>query len=265
MPIEQIIVLAIVQGISEFLPISSSAHLILVPELTQWNDQGLATDVMIHLGSLMAVIVYFKNDLAKMIVGIAKQDEYGKLAWLIVIATVPAIIIGGIMQLIAPHNPWRNVELIAWNSAIFATLLLLADKLGGQNKKIENINLKSAVTIGCAQALALMPGVSRSGITISAARALGINRADAAKFSFLLAIPAISIAGMFTAIQAYQHDNTLPDGAILTAILSFFTAIIAIWILMTIIKHISFLIFVIYRWALSLMLFAVIYEWVPIN
>ena len=265
MPIEQIIVLAIVQGISEFLPISSSAHLVLVPALTGWNDQGLATDVMIHLGSLLAVIVYFRHDVAKMAHGITrtikgKNDEYGKLAVAIVIATIPAVIIGGAMQLIAPHNPWRNVELIAWNSAIFAILLFLADKYGKQNKQINQINYKSAMAIGMAQALALMPGVSRSGITISAVRMFGINRQDAARFSFLMAIPAISIAGIFTAIQATQNTNTLPEGAILTAILSFFTAIIAIWFMMTIIKHISFLVFVIYRLMLSLVLFAMIYQ-----
>lgn len=268
MPIEQIIVLAIVQGISEFLPISSSAHLIIVPAITQWNDQGLATDVMIHIGSLAAVIVYFRKDVSKMIGGLIKiakgeKNQYGNLAILIIIATIPAVIIGAMMQLIAPHNPWRNVELIAYNSAIFAIILYITDRFASQTKQINEINMKSAIIIGIAQAIALMPGVSRSGITISAARAIGINRQDAAKFSFLLAIPAITIAGMFTAIQATQNANTMPDGAITTAILSFFTAIIAIWTLMTIIKHISFLVFVIYRLILSLVLFAMIYQWVP--
>jgi len=264
---EQIIVLAIVQGITEFLPISSSGHLILIPAFTGWPDQGIATDVMVHVGSLFAVLAYFWRDC----IGLARgglnllrgriTDE-GRMAIYILLATIPAMAFGLYLKSSGMSATLRSVEIIAWNAIIFGVLLYVADVIGKRVKKMEDMTLSPALMIGVAQALALIPG-SRSGITMTAARLLGFERPEAARFSFLLGIPAISAAGLVTMLEFVEAGEGIPSDALWAAFLTFFSALAAIALLMAIVKRTSFLIFVIYRLALGILLFALLYEWIP--
>jgi undecaprenyl-diphosphatase len=266
--IEQIIVLAIVQGITEFLPISSSGHLALVPALTGWPDQGVVTDIMVHVGSLFAVLVYFWRDVIKLIIGFFELIRFkmtlnAKMALYIILATIPAVVIGLVLKKSGLIDQIRTVEVIAWNAIIYGILLYVADFIGKRTKVMEDMKLPSAIIIGCAQALALIPGTSRSGMTMTAARFLGFERAEAARFSFLLGIPAIAGAGILTALEAWQTGASIPSGAFLAAFLTFFSAIAAIAFLMALVKRMSFLPFVIYRVLLGLLLFAMLYQWIP--
>jgi undecaprenyl-diphosphatase len=191
MSIEQIVVLAIVQGITEFLPISSSGHLILIPVMTGWPDQGLVTDVMVHVGSLFAILVYFWRDVLRLAGGVfsllrLRLSDDARLVLYIVLATIPAIVFGLVLKATGLLDRIRGIEVVAWNAVIFGLLLLIADRTGARAKRMADLTLHPALMIGLAQALALIPGTSRSGITITAARFLGFERAEAARFSFLL-------------------------------------------------------------------------------
>jgi len=265
---EQIIVLAIVQGITEFLPISSSGHLILIPAFTDWPDQGIATDVMVHVGSLVAVLVYFWRDVLALIIGTlnllrGRVTNDGKIAIYIVLATIPAVIFGLYLKKSGMSASLRSVEVIAWNAIIFGVVLYMADIIGKRVKTMENMTFAPAMMIGIAQALALIPGTSRSGVTMSAARFLGFERAEAARFSFLLGIPAIAGAGAVTMLEFVEAGQSIPSDALWAAFLTFFSAIAAIAFLMALVKRTSFLVFVIYRLALGLILFALLYNWIP--
>jgi undecaprenyl-diphosphatase len=251
-PLEQIVVLAIVQGITEFLPISSSGHLILIPVFTGWEDQGMETDVMVHVGSLAAIIVYFWRDVLFILAGVAdmvrgRWSERARLAAYIAAATVPAVAFGLILKWFGLLDKIRGIEIVAWNALIFGVLMLIADKMGPRLKSMEDITLKPAMIIGLAQALALIPGTSRSGITMTAARFLGFERAEAARFSFLLGIPAIAGAGVLTVLEMNSNGHVMPPGAITAAIFTFFSALAAIAFLMAMVKRMSFTPFVIYR------------------
>ncbi len=252
MPLEQIVLLAVVQGLTEFLPISSSGHLILVPVFTGWRDQGLLTDVMSHLGSLLAVFVYFRRDvldLAKGGISLLKGHltDHGRLLLIILAATVPAVVFGLFLERTGLIQTFRGPEIIAWNAIIFGLLMFVADWWGPRVKTLSDMRLWPAVFIGIAQAIAIIPGTSRSGITITAARALGFERPDAARFSFLLGIPAIAGAGLLVVGEAVQAGEPITGGALATGGLTFFTALAAIAILMAIVKRYSLLPFVIYR------------------
>ena len=265
---EQIIVLAIVQGITEFLPISSSGHLILVPAFTGWPDQGLITDVMVHIGSLAAVLVYFWRDVLNLIGGGLdllrfRLTDHGKMALFILVATIPAVVFGLYLKSSGITASLRSVEIIAWNAIIFGIVLYVADRVGKRTKIMEDMTISPALIIGFSQALALIPGTSRSGITMSAARFMGFERAEAARFSFLLGIPAIAGAGILTTVDFLETGQPIPTDALWAAFLTFFSAIAAIAFLMALIKRMSFLIFVLYRLALGLLLFALLYNWIP--
>lgn len=256
MSLEQIIVLAIVQGISEFLPISSSGHLILVPVFTGWPDQGLATDIMVHVGSLFAIIAYFWRDVYSMTLGVGdlvrwRWTDRARLLVYITAATVPAILFGLVLKWTGLINQIRGIEVVAWNALIFGVLLYVADEWCKRTRTIENITLRAAMIIGFAQALALIPGTSRSGVTITAARFLGFERADAARFSFLLGIPAITGAGILTIAEMESSGRGLPPGAITAAVFTFFSALAAIAFLMALVKRLSFTPFVLYRMLLA--------------
>ena len=234
---EQILVLAIVQGITEFLPISSSGHLILIPAFTGWPDQGLATDVMVHVGSLVAVLVYFWKDCLGLLRGSfhllrGRMTDEGRMAIYIVLATIPAMIFGLYLKASGMSAMLRSVEIIAWNAIIFGIVLYVADVIGKRAKSMEDMTLAPAMMIGVAQALALIPGTSRSGITMSAARLLGFERAEAARFSFLLGIPAISAAGLITTMEFLEAGQGIPSDALWAAFLTFFSALAAIAFLM---------------------------------
>ena len=265
---EQIIVLAIIQGITEFLPISSSGHLILIPAFTGWPDQGLATDVMVHVGSLVAVLAYFWRDvigLARGTLNLArgKITTEGKLAIYIILATIPATAFGIYLKSSGMSAALRSIEIIAWNAIIFGLLLYIADVVGKRVKVMEDMTFAPAILIGVAQAFALIPGTSRSGATMTAARFLGFERAEAARFSFLLGIPAIAGAGLLTVKDFVDAGQGIPSDALWAAFLTFFSALAAIALLMAIVKRTSFLVFVIYRLALGLLLFALLYDWIP--
>lgn len=269
MPLEQIIVLAIVQGITEFLPISSSGHLILIPAITGWPDQGLFTDVMVHVGSLVAILVYFWRDVLRLIKGTFelitfRWTDNARLALYIALATIPAVAFGLILKLTGALDMLRGPEIVAWNAIIFGILLYAADYFGARRNEMADMKLSSAMFVGAAQALALIPGTSRSGITITAARSLGFERAEAARFSFLLGIPAIAGAGILTLKEAVDAGHQIPSDALLAAGLTFFSAIAAIAFLMAVVRHMSFLPFVIYRLALGLVLLAWIHYGAPV-
>jgi len=265
----QIIVLAIVQGLTEFLPISSSAHLILVPQLVGWNDQGIAFDVATHFGTLSAVILYFRKDLLPLlhdwIKSIQNKKHYGNslLAWGILIATIPAGIIGFILNDFAEQL--RNPLIIASSTIIFGLLLWYAD-YSLQRKINNNISQKSEyqltlpmmLLIGFSQAIALIPGTSRSGITITAGLLIGMSRKAAARFSFLLSIPLIMIASLLKTIDFVNSPVHIAWSDIFfgTA-LSAFSAYICIHYFIKLLDRVGMMPFIIYRLFLGIILFLI--------
>ncbi len=264
MSIEQIIVLAIVQGISEFLPISSSGHLILVPEIMGWADQGLISDVMVHMGSFAAVVVYFRADIWQLIIGgvnllRGNVTLYGKLAIYIVVATIPAVIFGLYVKKTGLIDSVRGAQIVGWNAIIFGILMYIADRFSSAKKIMEDMKISPAILIGIAQAIAIIPGTSRSGITMTAARALGYSRPEAARFSFLLGIPAIAGAGVLVLGDVISKGEVISSDALITGGLTFFTALAAITFLMKLLKTVTFLPFVIYRLILGVVLLSLVY------
>lgn len=264
MTIEQIIVLAIVQGVTEFLPISSSGHLILVPKLLHWQDQGLVVDVMVHVGTLFAILIYFWRDVARIVRGAfellkGKVTDNGRLAIYIILASIPAVAFGIFLKTLGYTDLERNVAVVAWNTILYGILMLVADMAGSQQRTLANMTLGSAMIIGVAQALALIPGTSRSGVTITAGRFLGFNRPDCARFSFLLGIPAIAGAGVFTVGDALASGEPVTLDAVYCAVLTFFAGLAAIAFLMALVKRVSLLPFVLYRMVLGGFLLVLLY------
>ena len=251
MELSHIIVLALVQGISEFLPISSSAHLVLVPKLLGWADQGLAFDVAVHVGTLAAILFYFKDRLAGLMhdffASIARREKVGDstLVWSVGFATVPVGLFGLAL----------NGLVIAAMTIIFGVALYLADKKSGLKTEYE-MTIKLALIIGLAQAIALIPGVSRSGVTMTAALMLGFSHSASANFSFLLSIPVIVLAGGLEAVKLLKTPDALPwsDLAIGAAI-SGLSAYLCVRLFMALIARVSMLPFVIYRMILGVFLF----------
>lgn len=203
--------LAIIQGLTEFLPISSSAHLILPSQLLGWQDQGLAFDVGVHVGTLMAVIFYFRRELVTMTLAWGRSlggntDAEGRLAWLVILATLPALVAGFLLGGLVDQYG-RSILVIAATTLIFGVLLGWADARRSERRTTEGLGVMDACMIGLAQAMALIPGTSRSGITITAALMLGFDRQTAARFSFLLSIPVILGAGTLKGIELYQEGS----------------------------------------------------------
>lgn len=250
----QLILLSLLQGITEFLPVSSSGHLILFSKFTQFSDQGQAMDIALHIGSIIAVILYFSADLWRIFKGLIQtkflpnfKNWGNKLFYLIVIATIPALIFGALLKYFGT-DCLRNTKLIGWNILLYGILLWISDRYSKTSRRLDSLTLKEALFIGLAQCLALLPGTSRSGITITTGRFLGLERREAAKFSMLLAIPTILAAGILAAVELGKTGNI---SEILTACgavgYSFLFSIGAIYILMIWLKKWSFLPFVIYR------------------
>ncbi|MCW8925068.1 MAG: undecaprenyl-diphosphate phosphatase [Xanthomonadales bacterium] len=209
MTLLQIIVLSLIQGLTEFLPVSSSAHLILGSRLLDWPDQGLVFDVATHLGTLLAVLVYFRRDLAQIAAPWlvrGSDDKARKLGLVLVLASVPAIVAGGMLHNLV-ESSLRDIRVIAFTTIGFGVLLWWADARCAQHKDLGDINLKTGLLIGLAQMLALVPGTSRSGITITAGRALGFDAGSAARFSFLLSIPVIAAAGAYGVARMIANDT----------------------------------------------------------
>jgi len=271
MLIMQIIVLALIQGITEFLPISSSGHLLLVPVVTGWPDQGLLTDVMVHMGSFLAVVVYFWRDCVNLTLGgldllRGRMTAWGKLALLIVLGTIPAVAFGLFLDKVGFMDVVRQMpQVVAWNAIIFGVLLYLCDRYGLSIRRMSDMTWAPAIIIGLAQAIAIIPGTSRSGITMTAARALGFERPEAARFAFLLGIPAIAGAGILQLGDAVAAGETITFGMLLTAVLTFFVALGTITVLMRLVRFMSFLPFAIYRVALGVVLLALIYSGMPLG
>ena len=267
MSVLHIVVLALVQGLTEFLPISSSGHLILVPALTGWPDQGLIIDVAVHVGTLGAVVVYFWRDLWAMVLGLwhltsGRVEAGARLAGYLVIATVPVLIAGFAVNYYAA-DALRSVTVIAWATLVFGIVLYVADRTGMTVRHVEHLGVGDAVIIGCAQVLALIPGTSRSGITMSAARLLGMERSEAARFSMLLSIPAILGAGTLKGLDLYRlGDVELTSAAVLAAGLAFVAAWATIFALMAWLRRSTFTPFVVYRVFLGGGLLAFSYGWI---
>lgn len=244
MDILNIIILSLIQGITEFLPISSSSHLILIPILTNYPDQGIMFDIALHTGSLLAVLMYYKEDIKKILM----LSNHGKdLIRLIIVGSIPLPIVGLIMVSFVEYN-LRTVEVIALMTISFALLLLFADKKSKYNMNISNISLKAISIIGLFQILALVPGVSRSGIVITAALLLNYNRGDAIKIAFLLSIPAIFIASVY---NIYELANTqaidIYAEHFIGMVLSLLFSYITIHLFITTINKVNFTPYILYR------------------
>ena len=248
----EILILSIVQGISEFLPISSSAHLFLVSEIYKFKSQSLLVDVGLHLGSLLAIIFYFRNELKEII-------NNKNLLFLMVLGSLPLIILGAIIYKTGLINYFRNIEVIAWTTLIFALLLYIADKFEN-NKKIEtDLKLKSILIIGVFQILALIPGVSRSGIVITAGRFLNFSRYDSTKISFYLSIPAIAGASFLSLKSLVDKNIDLNLIVLVSILLSFIFSYLTIKYFLIFVKKFTLSTFVIYRIILSAIIFFTIY------
>ncbi len=271
-------VLAFIQGLTEFLPISSSAHLILPSQLLDWPDQGLAFDVVVHFGSLLAVVAYFYSDLVRLAVAwfqslpkvfrgswrILTQDTHSDrhteaaLAWYLLLATVPAGIAGLLWEDLL-GDAARSATVIAIASIVFGILLLLADKIGLREYQLESMHLRAALLIGLSQVLALIPGTSRSGITMSAALLLGFTREAASRFSFLMAIPIIAASGLleFSVLWDSGIDSRQWLELLSAMLVSAAVAYCCIHFFLRLITSIGFLPFVVYRIALGILLLGV--------
>ena len=253
----QAIVLAIVQGLSEFLPISSSGHLILIPHFLDWSDQGLAFDVAVHIGTLLALLVYFRRQLGTMLVAWLdsalrrRHTRDSRLAWQILVATIPVGLAGLLFAGFIEAN-FRNPLFVAGTLTVFGILMYLADRYGRGTKDEFSLSWPQALAIGCAQALALMPGTSRSGITMTAGRALGLTRSGAARFSFLLAIPGIGAAGAYEGLKlATSTEQVAWQPMLVGVVFAALSGIACIHFLIRFIERIGLLPFTVYRLILA--------------
>ena len=248
----EILILSIVQGVSEFLPISSSAHLILVSNLYNLKNSSLLIDISLHLGSLLAIVFYFRKDLFNL-------KENKKLLQLILIGSIPLIIFGYLLHTTEVIDLLRNIKVIAWTTLFFGIILFFSDQRK-VNKNISNdLNLKDIIFIGTFQMLALIPGVSRAGITITAARFLKFNRFDSGKISFLLSIPALAGASFLGLKDALSQSIQFNYLIIAATGLSFIFSYLTIKFFLIYINKFSLNIFVIYRILIASILFLIIY------
>ena len=253
----QVVVLAIVQGLTEFLPISSSGHLVLVPVVLDWKDQGLVFDIAVHFGSLVAVCVYFRADILRLIRGSLAalggdlSSGSSRLAAGIALGTIPAAIAGLLFaDWIEAH--FRSPYVVVATLAGYGILLALADRLGAQTRDIASIRIRDAVGIGLAQALALVPGTSRSGVTITAAMAMGLKRQDAARFSFLLSVPVILLATLYKGASMLMGNEAIAWGTLsVAAVISAIVAYLSIEFFMRFVNAIGLVPFAIYRLILA--------------
>lgn len=258
MDLIQVILLALIQGITEFLPISSSGHLLLPKEVFGWSDQGLAFDVAVHVGTWFAVILYFRRDLWGMardwglhLAARQEATDNSRLAWYLILATLPAAVVGLTLGgVIEAHL--RSTLVVALTTIIFGAALGLADWRGSRHKTLLDMTWKLALVIGLAQAVALIPGTSRSGITITAALFLGLTRHDAARFSFLLSVPVIALSGGYKTLQLWLQSGPVPWGDLLLGVLlAGVSAFVCIHYFMQYISRMGMMPFVVYRFLLG--------------
>ena len=266
MALTHLLILALIQGITEFLPISSSGHLILLPNLTGMQDQGQVIDVAVHVGTLFAVILYFWSDVKIAGAGVArlakgKVDTQGAfLALCLLIASVPVILLGLALKLAGLADMLRSTALIGWAMLVFGIVLYWADQTGPVEKKAAQWSLKDALIMGLWQALALIPGTSRSGITITAGRQLGYDRESAARLAMLMSIPTIIASGTLLSVEVIQTADMAAarDGA-LAAVFAFLAALAALALMFKLLKSVSFTPYVIYRVILGVILLIIAY------
>ncbi|MEM9581775.1 MAG: undecaprenyl-diphosphate phosphatase [Pseudomonadota bacterium] len=266
MTLFHLILVAVIQGLTEFLPVSSSGHLILLPALTGLDDQGQAIDIAVHVGTLFAVMLYFKSDVRVAANGVprlirGKIDTQGAwLAMLLVLSCIPVLLFGLILKLTGLDGSLRSVALIGWTMLIFGLVLYWTDQKGAETKTAARWSIKDAAIMGLWQALALIPGTSRSGATISGARALGYAREDAAKLAMLMSIPTIIASGLLLGFEVIGEMNAaLAKDAAIAALLSFIAALFALVLMMRLLKSVSFTPYVIYRIILGLILLGYAY------
>lgn len=252
--------LALLQGLTEFLPISSSAHLILMPRLLGWDDQGLAFDVAVHVGTLTAVLVYFREDVLRLFAAWLRScatrriDSDARLAWFVLAATLPVVVFGLLLHDFI-ETELRSPLVIAMTTIGFAVLLWFADFSGRQSRNESSLRLMDIAVIGLAQALALVPGTSRSGITMTAGLYLGLTRTAAARFSFLLSIPVIAVAGVYESGKLIQQSEPVAwDALSIGTIVSAVSAWLCIHFFLKLIERIGMWPFVVYRLLLGAVL-----------
>ena len=248
----EILILSAIQGISEFLPISSSAHLILISNFYDFKTSSLLIDISLHLGSLFAIMFYFKKDIFDL-----KNNK--RLLGLIIVGSIPLMIFGYILHSSDLIYFVRNVEIIAWTTLFFGFILYFSDQSKTKKNISKNLNLKSIIFIGIFQILALIPGVSRAGITITAARFLNFNRVDSTKISFLLSIPALIGASSLGITDAFKETLEISYLSIIAIILSFLFSFITVKYFLKYVNNFSLNIFVIYRVFLGIILLLIIY------
>ncbi|MDC0737798.1 undecaprenyl-diphosphate phosphatase [Cognatishimia sp. SS12] len=267
MTLYHLILLALIQGITEFLPISSSGHLILLPAAIGTEDQGQFLDVAVHIGTLGAVVLFFWRDVRLGLIGLPKlargdtQDPGARLALLLMIATIPVVLFGVFLAASGLNDQLRSIKTIGWTMLGFGLLLWWMDRRGGLQKDMADWTLKDAILLGLWQAIALIPGTSRSGITITGARALGYDRESAARIAMLMSIPAILASGGYLLLDT-GFDLTARqalDAAIAVA-LSFGAALLALKFMMMLLRTVSFTPYVIYRVILGAALLFIAYS-----
>ncbi len=248
----EIFLLSIIQGVSEFLPVSSTAHLILASKIYEFENQSLLIDISLHLGSLLAILYYFKKDIFSF-----KKNK--NLFFKIILGTLPLIIVGYFLYSTNIIQQIRNINVVAWTTLFFGLLLYIGDKNQFWKKIDSDFNVKSVLIIGFFQILALIPGVSRAGITITAGRILGFNRTDSSKIAFYLSIPALTGASFLGIKDLFDESIDFNFLVLFGVFFSFLFSLITIKLFMKYIKNFSLNIFVIYRIILALVLFYIIY------
>jgi len=266
MPLFHLILVAAIQGLTEFLPVSSSGHLILLPQLTGLDDQGQAIDVAVHVGTLIAVVLYFWSDVKLAIGGLPRaltgriDTEGSKLAFLLLISSIPVVAFGLILKLTGLDETMRSIAVIGWTMLVFGIILYWADQAGDEDREAKDWSLRDAMVMGVWQAIALIPGTSRSGITITGARFMGYARSDAARLSMLMSIPVIIESGVLLTGQSYMSADmgVMRDGAIAAAF-AFVAALLALSLMMRLLRSVSFTPYVIYRVILGLILLGIAY------
>ena len=266
MPLLHLILVAIVQGVTEFLPVSSSGHLILLPNLLGLEDQGQVIDVAVHVGTLGAVVLYFRQDVARAFKGFLGMcaGRFGgadaKLALLLILATIPVIVVGLVFKLGGIDDMLRSVRVIAWTTLIFGLVLWVADRFGPTTKEAGDWSVRDALVMGLWQSVALIPGTSRSGITITGARQLGYAREDAARLAMLMSIPTIIASGALLGVEvASTMDGGAARDSAIAAAFAFLAALGALHFMMRLLRSVSFTPYVIYRICLGLVLLAISY------
>ena len=258
--------IAIVQGITEFLPISSSAHLIMIPYIMKVSDQGVLIDISVHLGSLLALIIFFKKESVILFKGLIQffslklQKEEFFLLLKIIIATIPICLFGLIFKIYRLDIIVRSIELIGWTMIIFGIILFYADKLGKEKKSLKNLSFRESLFIGFFQAFALIPGVSRSGISITGFRIFGYNKYDAIKISLMMSIPTILLSAFFISPEILEEKNISIIEILIPFILSFITAFVTLKVMVRYVYVFGFSPYVIYRIFLGIILLSMAYS-----